>query len=144
MRHAPKAFALAALFVLLSFSSALGQSDRQTIIYIPFKFSVGEKSFASGTYAIERNKRDSDLVWVIKRKGNNGSAVVMTQPVSSSKTMEETRLVFHRYEDVYFLAEFWTPGSNTGRQVQLSDREKVLEKTLAGQRVDHVLIDRGR
>ena len=144
MKHVSKALAFATLLVLLTVSSALAQSDRQTIIYIPFNFSVGEKSFPSGNYAIERNKRDSDTVWVIKRKGNSGSAVLMTQPVRSDKPMEETRLVFNRYEGVYFLAEFWTPGSNTGRQVQISDREKALDKALADKRVQHVLIDRGR
>lgn len=144
MQRLYKVFALASLFVLLSFSSALGQSDRQTIIHIPFNFSVGEKSFPAGKYIIERNRRDSDNVWVIKRQGNVGSAVVLTQPVSSNQTSERTRLVFNRYEDVYFLAEFWTPGSNTGRQVNISDREKSLDKTLAEKRVQHVLITSGR
>jgi hypothetical protein len=144
MKHIPRAIALASFLVLLTVSSALGQSDRQTIIHIPFNFSVGERSFSAGKYVIERNKRDSDLVWVIRHKDNAGKAVLMTQPVSSSKTMEETRLVFRRYNDLYFLSEFWTPGSNTGREIRISDREKGLDKALAEKRQEHVLIDRGR
>ncbi len=144
MRNIPKAFALATLLVLLTVSSALAQSDRQTIIYIPFNFSVGEKSFAAGKYTIARNKRDSDTVWVIKRKDNVGSAVVLTQPVRANEPTEETRLVFNRYGDLYFLSEFWTAGSNTGREVQISDREKALEKAVAATKQEHVLIDRGR
>ena len=58
MKNVHKAFALAGLLVLLTFSSALGQSDRQTIIHIPFNFSVGEKMFSAGKYVIERKKRD--------------------------------------------------------------------------------------
>jgi hypothetical protein len=58
--------------------------------------------------------------------------------------VERTKLVFHQYDDLYFLAEFWTRGSNTGREVQTSSREKALEKTLAEKRQDHVLTDRGR
>ena len=60
MKHIQRAFALSGLLVLLTFSSALGQSDRQTIIHIPFNFSVGEKAFPAGKYVIERNRKDSD------------------------------------------------------------------------------------
>lgn len=144
MKNITKVFALASLFVLLTFSSALGQSDRQTIIHIPFNFSVGEKSFPSGNYIIERNRKDSDTVWVIKRKDNVGSALMLTQSVRANDPAEETRLVFSRYGDVYFLAEFWTPGNNTGREVQISDREKALEKSLAVTRQEHVLTARAR
>jgi hypothetical protein len=144
MKHIKKAFALSGLLVLLTFASALGQSDRQTIIHIPFNFSVGEKAFTAGKYVIERNRKDSDTVWVIKRKDNVGKAMLLTRPVRANETQQETRLVFRQYGDLYFLAEFWTAGDQTGREIQVSDREKALDKALAEKRQDHVLIDRGR
>jgi hypothetical protein len=145
MKHFRRVIALSGLLLLLTFSSALGQSDRQTtIIHIPFNFTVGEKAFTAGKYVIEQNRKDSDLVWVIRRKDNVGKALILTRPVRANETVEETRLVFHKYDDLYFLAEFWTPGSNTGREIQISNREKALEKALAEKRQDHVLIDRGR
>jgi hypothetical protein len=144
MKHMKKAIALSGLLVLLTFASALGQSDRQTIIYIPFNFTVGEKAFPAGKYVIEQNRRDSDLVWVIRRKDNVGKALFLTRPVRANETQQETRLVFHQYGDLYFLAEFWTAGSQTGREIQTSDREKGLDKALAEKRQDHVLTDRGK
>jgi hypothetical protein len=144
MKHMKKAFALSGLLVLLTFASALGQSDRQTIIHIPFNFSVGEKAFSAGKYVIERNRKDSDTVWVIKRNDSAGKAMILTRPVRANDVQQETRLVFHQYGDLYFLAEFWTAGSQTGREIQISDREKALDKALAGKRQDHVLTDRGR
>ena len=144
MKYIHKTFALAGLLVLLTFSSALGQSDRQIIINIPFNFSVGEKAFPAGKYVIERNRKDSDTVWVIRHKDNVGKAVLLTRPVRANDTVEETRLVFSRYDDLYFLAEFWTPGSNTGREIQISNRERALEKALAERRQEHILIDRGK
>ena len=144
MKYIQRAFALSGLLVLLTFSSALGQSDRQTIIHIPFNFSVGEKAFPAGKYVIERNRKDSDTVWVIKRKDNVGKAMLLTRPVRANETQQETRLVFRQYGDLYFLAEFWTAGDQTGREIQVSDREKALDKALAEKRQDHVLIDRGR
>jgi len=144
MKHIHRVFALSGLLVLLTFSSALGQSDRQTIINIPFNFSVGEKAFPAGKYVIARNRKDSDTVWTTRRKDNVGKAMLLTRPVRANDTVEDTKLVFHKYDDLYFLAEFWTPGSNTGREIQISNREKTLDKALAERRQDHVLIDRGR
>lgn len=144
MRYMQRAIALSGLLLLLTFSSALGQSDRQTIIHIPFNFIVGEKTFPAGKYVIQQNRKDSDLVWAIRHKDNVGNALVLTTPVRANDTVEETKLVFHQYDDLYFLAEFWTPGSNTGRELQISSREKSLERVLAEKRQDHVLIDRGK
>ena len=144
MKHVKKTLALSGLLVLLTFSAALGQSDRQTIIHIPFNFSVGEKAFPAGKYVIERVWKDKDTVWVVKRKDNVGKAMLLTRPVRANETQQETRLVFHRYNDLYFLTAFWTAGDQTGREIQMSDREKALDKTLAEKRQDHILIDRGR
>ena len=143
MKHIQRAIALSGLLVLLTFSSALGQSDRQTIINIPFNFSVGEKAFPAGKYVIERNRRDSDTVWVIRHKDNVGKAVLLTRPVRANETQEDTKLVFRRYDDLYFLSEFWTAGDQTGREIQISNQERALEKALAERRTEHILIDRG-
>ena len=144
MKHVKKAIALSGLLVLLTFSAALGQSDRQTIINIPFNFTVGEKAFPAGKYVIERNRKDSDTVWVIRRKDDVGKAVLLTRPVRANETQQETRLVFHQYGDLYFLSEIWTKGDATGRELQTSDREKSLDKAVAEKRQDHILIERGQ
>ena len=143
MKHIQRAIALSGLLVLLTFASALGQSDRQIIINIPFNFSVGEKAFPAGKYVIERNRRDSDTVWVIRHKDNVGKAVLLTRPVRANETQDDTKLVFRRYDDLYFLSEFWTAGDQTGREIQISNRERALEKALAEKRTEHILIDRG-
>ena len=144
MKYIQRAIAFSGLLVLLTFSSAFGQSDRQTIIHIPFNFSVGDKAFPAGKYVIERNRKDSDTVWVIRHKDNVGKAMLLTRPVRANDVAEETRLVFNRYDDLYFLSEFWTPGSQTGREIQISNREKALEKALAEKHTEHILIDRGK
>ena len=143
MKNISRAVALAGLFVILTFSSVLAQSDRQTIINIPFNFSVGEKSFPAGKYVIERNRQDSDTVWVIRHKDNSGKAVMLTNPVRANDTLEETKLVFSRYDDLYFLSEFWAAGTNTGREIQVTDKERALAKSLAVAPQVHLLIDRG-
>jgi len=144
MKYIHRAFAFSGLLVLLTFSAAFGQSDRQTIIHIPFNFSVGEKSFPAGKYVIERNRNNSDTVWVIKQKDDGGSSILLTRPVRANDVVEETRLVFNRYDDLYFLSEFWTVGSQTGQQIPTSKRERALEKAVAERRVETVLTAGGK
>jgi len=143
MRYIQRAIAFSGLLVLLTFSSAFGQSDRQTIIHIPFNFSVGEKSFPSGKYVIERNGNNSDTVWVIRNKDNDRGAIVVTRPARANDVVEETRLVFNRYDDLYFLSEFWIAGGLNGHEVPASSREKTLDKAVAVRRTE-LLIDRGK
>lgn len=144
MKYIQRAIAFSGLLVLLTFSSAFGQSDRQTIIHIPFNFSVGEKSFPSGKYVIERNRNNSDTVWVIRQKDNNASAIVVTRPARAYDVVEETRLVFNRYDDLYFLSEFWIVGGQTGHEIPISKRERGLEKAVAVKRTEQILVDRGK
>jgi hypothetical protein len=135
MKHIQRAIALSGLLVLLTFTSALAQTDRQTIIHIPFNFTVGEKVFTAGKYVIASNRKDTSTVWVIRRKDGSDATFVLTRPVYS---------VDARYEDIYFLSEFWSAGSTTGREVQISDREKALDKVLASKRQDTILIAEGK
>lgn len=145
--NARRAFALPILFLLLTVSSVsvFGQSDRQTVVNIPFNFIVGDKSLPAGQYIIERNKRDSDTVWTITTKDSGHTRkLFLTVPVRANETQEDTKLVFHRYENNYFLQAFWSAGENTGRELQMSDRERNLEQKLLAQREEIIVTSRGR
>ena len=144
MKNIHRAMALASLVLLLGVSSVFGQSDRQTVVNIPFNFTVGDKALVAGKYVIQQNRRDSDTVWVIKSKENGDAAVLLTRPVRLNKTSDQTKLVFRRYDDFYFLSEFFTVGNQTGREIQVSNREKALSKALSLNRQEYILIDRGR
>ena len=147
MNIARRAFALSIFALLLTVSSisVFAQSDRQTVVNIPFDFIVGEKAMSAGQYILERNKRESDTVWTITSKNTGASRkVFLTIPMRSNDTQQETKLVFHRYENYYFLTAFWTAGDNTGRELQQSDREKNLGQKLLAQREEIILSGRGR
>jgi len=141
-----RAFALSIFFLLLTVSSVsvFAQSDRQTVVNIPFDFIVGDKSMSAGKYIIERNKRDSDTIWTITSKNTGATRkVFLTVPMRANETQQDTKLVFHRYENYYFLTAFWTAGGNTGRELQPSDRERNLGEKLLAQREEIILTARG-
>ena len=143
MKLIERVIALAALIVLVTVSSAYAQTDRQTLVDIPFNFTVGQKAMTAGKYLIRRNRKDSDTVWVIQNKESGEAALLLTRSVHAVETQENAKFVFRKYDDLYFLSEFWAAGTNTGREIQVTDRERALAKALAVAPQVHVLIDRG-
>jgi hypothetical protein len=142
MKLIERVIALAALILLVTVSSAYAQTDRQTLVDIPFNFTVGQKAMTAGKYLIRRNRKDSDTVWVIQNKESGEAALLLTRSVHAAKTQENAKFVFRKYDDLYFLSEFWAAGTNTGREIQVTDRERALAKALAVAPQVHVLIDR--
>lgn len=143
MKHIQRAIALSGLALLFTFSSAFAQSD-QIKVTIPFNFTVGEKTLPAGEYLLERNRKDSNTIWLITNKERGGGVVVLTRSVQANATQQKTKLVFRRYDDLYFLAEFWTAGNQNGRGLQVSNRERAMDKALAAKRQEYVLTDRGK
>jgi hypothetical protein len=114
------------------------------VVNIPFDFIVGNKAMSAGKYIIERNKRDSDTVWTITSKDTGAARkAFLTIPSQQLDPAKETKLVFHRYDSYNFLTAFTVAGSNTGRELQMSDREKNLGEKLVAQR-EQIILTTGR
>lgn len=136
------ALAVLVLFVTVS-SSVFAQTDHQMVVDIPFNFTVGGKTMNAGKYVIRPNRKDSDLAWVVQNKETGKAAVILTRPVQASQNQENAKFVFLKYDDLYVLSEFWSSGTSTGREIQVTDRERQITKALAVAPTVHVLIDRG-
>ena len=52
----------------------------------------------------------------------------ITRPTRASEVQGESRLVFNRYGDQYFLSQVWMAGSDTGRDLFQSRNERNLAK----------------
>jgi hypothetical protein len=120
---------------MLTVVSAGAQSKRSSITNIPFDFVVGGKILPAGDYTIEPNRRDSENVWLIKPKDGGTSAFVITNPVRATETQETTKLVFHKYGDQYFLSQIWTAGGNSGRELSMPRRERLLAKKVEREKI---------
>ena len=62
---------------------------------------------------------------------NHQHAVFESEPVETSTPPRRGEVVFHEYGDTYFLAQIWTGGEETGRELIPSRDEKRLERDLA-------------
>ena len=111
---------------LLATVSVHAQAGKQFTVTIPFDFSVAGKAMTAGQYLVGRATAEG---LVIRRTDGNGSAFVMTRVVKDQPG--ETRLVFRRYEDQYFLGEVWISGASVGRELPLSRRERSTAQEVA-------------
>jgi len=88
-------------------------SQRLMTVNIPFAFSVENHSLPEGEYTIftvtpERSIR------IVSSDGKH-SAIVNTLPNYANSPSENSRLVFHRYGDEYFLTQVRTARQNVAR-----------------------------
>jgi hypothetical protein len=119
--------AVFSLLLVLSSASVQAQSKRNSID-IPINFIVGQKTFPAGEYTVEPTRQDSQNEWLLENTNRHFSVVFTTIPVWSSVTQEQTKLVFNRYDDQYFLSQIYTAGDNSSRELRMRHWERQLAK----------------
>jgi hypothetical protein len=127
-KQALRTFTMLSLVLMLTAVSVCAQSERSGVLNIPFNFIVGGKTLPAGEYTVEPNRRDSDKFWLVQSRDGQTSCLFTTMPVRANQTQEETKLVFHRYGDQYFLSQIWTAGANSGRELLMPRLERELAK----------------
>jgi len=119
------------LSLIFSLSAISGYAQSKTLIgrvEIPFDFSVRDKTLPAGIYHVERIFQN---VILIRNEDGQEACVSLTMPVWTEEIPETARLLFHRYDETYFLFQIWEPGSNDGRQVLKSRAERSVERDMA-------------
>src|SRR6516164_8063506 len=91
----------------------MASSQQLMKVNIPFAFGVEDQSLPAGQYLVftvtpERSIR------IVSADGKH-SAIVNTLPNYAKEPSSNSRLVFHRYGNEYFLAQVWTVGQNVAR-----------------------------
>jgi len=112
--------------VALATTAVSAQTSRRVVANVPFSFIVGDKELPAGSYGIQPTSMGSGILRIAGTE-NSKSTVRLT---SSLRRMDSGRgkLVFHRYQDQYFLSEIWVTGESDGRQLVKSNREKVMQR----------------
>lgn len=132
---------LISLLLLLAGTSAYAQrlplaaayysrslSTSRITVNIPFDFIAVDKTLPAGEYTIERapNSDDHDLL-MIRSTENHVAFFLAVEDANAPQTPTETRLIFNKIGDEYFLSQLWIAGNNTGREVPEPRAERVLE-----------------
>ncbi|HWT00637.1 MAG TPA: hypothetical protein VN256_10345 [Pyrinomonadaceae bacterium] len=98
---------------------------------IPFDFVIAGKTLPAGEYVVERSTNFSASGLSIRSVERNAGVYVLTAALESGERASDSKLVFNRYQDRYFLSEFWTAGQTSGRKLIKSGEERAVEREAA-------------
>jgi hypothetical protein len=98
------------------------QSSQQLNADIPFNFVAGAATLPAGHYTV--NQGSSGLI-TLNAQARKASAF-LTANSECAGNQSTSRLIFHRYGATYLLFQIWTTGTDCGRQVPVTSREREL------------------
>jgi hypothetical protein len=115
------------LLMTLGFSAVLGssliqaQSKARGRVEIPFTFHVRDAALPAGTYTVEEFVTTGT---VLITNNETGKAVLTLAPANRAGDTDESKLVFNKYGDRYFLSELWFAGKGAGDCVPVGKLER--------------------
>jgi hypothetical protein len=118
------------LMLVAGVATANGQSGNTLVAQVPFEFIVGDKALASGEYNVRTVTSAGDAL-LIKNAGAIDRAIRLTAPIGHENARACARLVFHRYNNRYFLSEVWMSGDSVGHELRKSTQERAMARELA-------------
>ena len=95
---------------------------------VPFAFSVGQSQLPAGSYAV---REINDRATLIQSKDGHDKVLGLYNPAGPSKS-DETKLVFDKVGDHYFLTQIWTSARGQGLAIPESKLEKELRAANTG------------
>lgn len=128
--------------LLVATSLAAQCQERQIVIAaIPFAFTVENTPLPAGTYTISTLYPYN----MIKVRSADGRRVAWIAAIPSSKLegAQRTKLVFHRFDDEYFLVQVWEQGSKVHRDLRSGDRARELAKNGGSMQIETILANAG-
>jgi len=96
-------------------------------VTIPFNFYVAGKTLPAGQYHVGRSTEDSEGLVLRGTDGRTG-VFVLTRGIQTAEVQQESRLVFRRYGDQYFLGEVWISARSKGRELPKSRKERLVKQ----------------
>ncbi len=114
------------LALALVAATQIARAQEPIAVTIPFAFTAADKMLPAGEYRVEKAAQGS-LVLLIRRMDGNESMFVSSFAASSSSPQTQSKLIFHRYGNQYFLSQVWVAGYTQGRQLRESAKEKEQE-----------------
>ena len=119
-----QSFLMAGVLMLSSMAvTQVARAQDAMVVDIPFAFTAGNAMLPAGEYRVQKLDRNS-AVLLVHCWDAKASALVITNAAQAKETQTESKLVFNRYGNRYFLSQVWNAGSIRGRQLPISPREK--------------------
>src|SRR5688572_28528003 len=108
--QALKTMTMIGVLLILSAVSVHAQAGSSFRMTVPFDFIVSDKTLPAGEYIVMRSTRGSAEGLRIQSQDSRHGAYVNTLPVGAADIQEQTKAVFRRYDNQYFLSQVWISG----------------------------------
>lgn len=112
---------LSILGLLLMATAAQAQQTRVKA-NVPFDFVAGDRAYPAGEYSLKSTTHSDAVIWIDNTQEVAGG-FVSSNPCESATPSANTKLVFRRMGDYYFLYQVWTAGQPSGREFPKSRTE---------------------
>ncbi len=123
--------AVTIFFATVAVASVRAQDAGNVAVTIPFDFAVSSKTLPAGKYYVRRSIEGPRVVIQIRGKDDTQSIYLPIHPVQGSDIQSESKLVFNKYGDQYFLSQLWIAGRSNGEELGRTSRERSLQREMA-------------
>jgi hypothetical protein len=122
-------FVMAGLLVFASMVAAqVVRADEPMLVTIPFAFTAGNVTLPAGEYRVEKMHGNSAVV-LIRCSDPGAAAVVLSNAAQATEIQTQSKLIFKRYDNRYFLSQVWRAGSISGRELLKSRAEEEITRS---------------
>ena len=113
---------LVTICLLFTAATILAQVENRPLmkVNVPFAFTVDNQTLPAGQYFVTSVTPERSIR--LTSADSKHSATVNDLPNYASGPALNSRLVFHKYGNEYFLAQVWTKGDNVARDPFISKR----------------------
>ena len=113
--------------ILLTVASVFAEMAPRMTAHIPFGFHVGNSMLPAGEYTVSTDTGPG-LVQ-LRSADSKSTATVIANAVQTYPAPKDSKLIFTKYGDEYFLSRIWRAGSDTGNELRKSRRETEVAAT---------------
>jgi len=109
-------------------TTVFAQMENRTLmkVSIPFSFSVEDHNLPAGQYYVRSINPDHSIALV---NADGGQSLMVTYtPESEGSASQNSRLVFSKYGNEYFLTQVWTKGEAKARNTWASKQAVALAR----------------
>jgi hypothetical protein len=114
---------LVAMALALLVTTAASAQTVKLNVTVPFSFIVNGAALPAGEYSVS-SMDDHGTVLAIHNLNSKATSLVSSIACVKRDYPTQSKLIFRRYGDRYFLNQIWTEGNNDGRELPPSAREK--------------------
>jgi hypothetical protein len=109
-------------FAALFMATAAHAQQQYVKANVPFDFVVGNRAYPAGEYYVKAIGEGS-AVLLIDNRQEAKTGMVLSITCAQLSPSDNTKLVFHRVGNSYFLSQMWTAGNTQGWEFPMSRTE---------------------